>query len=149
MTLSRSGSLTQVDAAFGVHHDASAPRLSTHRRSSVNLDVSVFSGSTQDKSARNKQLTQWRGCHGNSSSYYCQEKLVRTYPGFSSGASASPDRGDLVPPPIVDGLSGQDVGLAAAQLVAAHSRIHQRQPNTGGSASRAGPGRAEPALRLT
>lgn len=31
-----------------------------------------------------------------------------------------PDGGDLVPPPVVDGLSGDDVGLAAAQLVAAH-----------------------------
>lgn len=46
---------------------------------------------------------------------HCQE-LVRSCPGFI------PDRRDLVPPPIVDGLSGEDLGLATAQLVAAQSQ---------------------------
>lgn len=49
-----------------------------------------------------------------------------------------PDRRDLVPPPVVDGLSGEDLGLAAAQLVAAHSerpsasREHEQEPRRGG-----------------
>lgn len=42
--------------------------------------------------------------------------------GCSCGAV--PDRRDLVPPAIVDGLSGEDLGFSAAQLVAAHCNQH-------------------------
>lgn len=45
----------------------------------------------------------------------------RAPPGFSCGGGALPDRCDLVPPAIVDGLPGEDLGFAAAQLIAAHS----------------------------
>lgn len=55
---------------------------------------------------------------------------------METGLMVVPDRRDLVPLPIVDGLSGADVGLAAAQLVAAHSRRRSASRTRGRSRGR-------------